>query len=488
MTSNLPLINIMFLMITAFAFPLIKKNKYIYFFSYIIHILLVISTLATLMFVVNHGAYALNVGYPDTFMGIQLYISHVEALLGVVFSIIFLMVVIFASSTIDKEISENRIGLFFLLVNILYTSLIGVIYSNDMFNAYVFIEVSTLSACGLIIIKDKGETILAAIKYLIMSTVGSGLVLMSIAYLYSITGHLNILLSHNVIVATYQDYPNSVLIILSLFTLGLGVKSALFPLHGWLPDAHSSAPTPSSAILSSLVIKVYMVLLIKIIFRLFGLNIVKEIVIMDIILLLGSAGMIFGSVMAIKQKELKRMVAYSSVAQIGYVAFGIGLGSIAGLTIAVYHIIGHALTKSSIFLISGLMISQNKSKYIEDLKGIGHEMPITLILFTLASFSMVGIPIFPGFISKWYLSLACLELNRISLILIILASSLLNLLYYFPIVINGFFGKENLKGRVRKSKKVDPYSLFPIVTLIILMLLTGLFSGRIIDFIALSFA
>lgn len=487
MTNNLPLINILFLMITSFIVPLLKGYKKPALLVLSSSIFLMISTLITLLFVLSNGAYSLNIGYPETFLGIQFFISNSEAILAFVFSIVIFATVWYSYYSIQNEIKINRIGMFYLLINILGASLLGVIYSNDLFNSYVFIEVSTLSACGLIIVKDSKETIKSAIKYLIMSTVGSGLVLMAIAYLYSITGHLNITLIHNVLITNYQNYPNSIMIILSLFTVGLGIKSALFPMHGWLPDAHSSAPTASSALLSSLVIKVYIFLLLKIIFRMFGIEIVKDFIILDIILLLGSCGMIFGSIMAIMQKELKRMVAYSSIAQMGYIAFGIGLGSVAGATIAIYHIVGHALTKSSLFLLSGLMIEKNKSKYIEDLKGIGHEMPFTLILFSIASFSMVGIPFFPGFISKWYLSLACIEINRVSLVIIILVSSLLNLLYYFPIIINGFFGKENLEGKIYKSKKVEKMRIIPIAVLVILMTIVGVMSHDILKVIFVGF-
>lgn len=487
MINNFPLINILVLMISAFIAPIIKDIKKTSILILVTSSLLVASTGATLLKTLNSGYYILNIGHPDTFLGIQFYISNAESLISFVFAIITLMIVIYSNSCIKSEIAENRIGLFYTLVNILVASLLGVIYSNDLFNSYVFIEVSTLSACGLIVIKDKKENIKATIKYLIMSSIGSGLVLMAIAYIYSIAGHLNMSLVSQVITRNYMDYTNSILIILTLFTVGLGVKSALFPLHGWLPDAHSSAPSPSSALLSSMVIKVYIFMLLKMMFRMFTLEIVNETVIMDVILLLGSCGMIFGSIMAITQKELKRMIAYSSIAQVGYIAFGLGLGSISGMTIAVYHIIGHALTKSGLFLLAGLIIKKNNSKYIEDLRGIGREMPFALILFSLASFSMVGIPVFPGFISKWYLSLACIEINRIPLILIILASSLLNLLYYFPIIINGFFGHNNLEGKIYNSKKIEVAKIAPVTILIILMTLTGLFSSKILEIISSSF-
>jgi len=481
MIELIPFINILFLIIFSFTIIIIKKDKIVKFMSLISNLAVFILSIFLLIQVLDNGTLLLNLGKSSSLLGIQFYVGPMEAVLSVVFTFVMLMILWFSYSSIENEISKSRISFFYILINLLLASLLGVIYSNDLFNSYVFIEVSTLSACGLIILKDKKENIKATIKYLIMSTIGSGLVLMAIAYVYSITGHLNISSINGVIISSYQNHNNAVLIILGLFTVGLGIKSAVFPLHSWLPDAHSSAPTPASAALSALVIKVYVFMLIKVLFRMFSYEIINDFIIMDIILLLGSMGMIFGSIMAIFQKELKRMVAYSSVAQMGYIVFGIGLGTVSGTAIAVYHIIGHAVTKSSLFLISGLFIEKTSSKKIEDLKGIGKEMPITLGLFTIGAFSMVGIPILPGFISKWYLSLTCIEVGRVPLILIILASSLLNVLYYFPIIINGYFGNENLEGKIYKSKKIELKRLMPVFLLVIAMILIGAFSSRLID-------
>jgi len=481
MIELIPFINILILIIFSFTIIIIKKDKIVKFMSLISNLAVFILSIFLLIQVLDNGTLLLNLGKSSSLLGIQFYVGPMEAVLSVVFTFVMLMILWFSYSSIENEISKSRISFFYILINLLLASLLGVIYSNDLFNSYVFIEVSTLSACGLIILKDKKENIKATIKYLIMSTIGSGLVLMAIAYVYSITGHLNISSINEVIISSYQNHNNAVLIILGLFTVGLGIKSAVFPLHSWLPDAHSSAPTPASAALSALVIKVYVFMLIKVLFRMFSYEIINDFIIMDIILLLGSMGMIFGSIMAIFQKELKRMVAYSSVAQMGYIVFGIGLGTVSGTAIAVYHIIGHAVTKSSLFLISGLFIEKTSSKKIEDLKGIGKEMPITLGLFTIGAFSMVGIPILPGFISKWYLSLTCIEVGRVPLILIILASSLLNVLYYFPIIINGYFGNENLEGKIYKSKKIELKRLMPVFLLVIAMILIGAFSSRLID-------
>jgi multicomponent Na+:H+ antiporter subunit D len=281
----------------------------------------------------------------------------------------------------------------------------------------------------------------------------------------------------------YSSYPDAILIALGLFTIGLGVKAAMFPLHSWLPDAHSSAPTTSSAILSSLVLKGYVYLLIKIFYRVFGLEIITQFPVLKIIMILGGFGMIMGSVFAIFQKELKRVIAYSSVAQMGYIFFGIGLGTKLGFTIAIFHMIGHAVTKSALFLLSGAIIHNSGHKNVEDLKGIGKEMPLTLFLFLLAALSMVGIPVLPGFISKWYLALASIESGNLFLILIIVASSLLNAVYYLPIIINGFFGEENLSDKIYKSKAMEIKKIMPVIMLIAAMIYVGIASKGIIAII-----
>lgn len=320
---------------------------------------------------------------------------------------------------------------------------------------------------------------------MVLSSLGSGLVLMAIAFLYSITGNLNMDFMHSELIKNWMDYERIILLSIGLFTIGLGVKGAMFPLHVWLPDAHSSAPTSSSAMLSSVVVKAFVLLFIKIIYRIFGTDIISNIPVLDLILILSSIGMIMGSIFAIFQKDLKRVIAYSSVAQMGYVFFGIGLGNELGLAISLFHIIGHAFTKSALFLSVGSMIEKT-GKNISDLKGIGKEMPITLALFTLGSLSMVGIPILPGFLSKWNFAIASIQSGRLYLLTIILASSLLNGVYYFPIVINGYFGEENLKGKVYMSKEKTIKEIIPIIMLMGMMVCVGIFSNYIIKILLIA--
>lgn len=481
--KSFPLVTILVLFISAFIMPLIKKGKLVKSISLASMFLGLILSSTTAFYVIKYGKFYYRIGHFSAPMGIEFYIGNIEAVMGILFTFVSLMIIWYSVYSIDKEIISSKISLYYLLINILIGSLLGVVYTNDLFNAFVFIEVGTLASCGIIVVKDKKDNIKATLKYLIMSCLGSGLVLMGIAFIYSITGQLNITFIHKELLNVYNQYPRAILISLSLFTVGLGVKSAMFPLHTWLPDAHSSAPSSSSAILSALVLKAFVLLLIKVLYRAFGVDIINEFPVLNIILILGSVGMIMGSVLAIFQRQIKRVIAYSSVAQMGYIFLGIGLGTDIGVAIAIFHMIGHAVTKSALFLSVGAMIEKTGSKELSGLRGIGKEMPATSVLFLLGALSMVGIPVLPGFASKWNLALASIEVDKILIIGVILISSLLNAVYYFPIVINGFFGEENLKGKIYKSKSKPIKELLPIFCLIFAMIYAGFSSGVIINFI-----
>ena len=482
--KGFPLIGVLILYLIAFIMPLIKKNKLVKFLSIISFSTCFILFTSCLKFVINNGSYFYKIGHFQAPYGIEFKIGIIECIIAVLFAFISLLVSWYSCFNIEHDISENKIPLYYLLINILVGSLLGIVFSNDMFNEYVFIEISNLASCGIVVVKDKKENIKAGLKYLIMSCLGSGLVLMGIAYLYSMTGHLNMTSIHESLIKSYMNYPQAIIITLGLFAVGLGVKSALFPLHTWLPDAHTNAPTPSSAILSSLVLKAYVIFLLKVLYRVMGTEIILSTPILNILLIMGCLGMIMGSVLAIYQKNLKRIIAYSSVAQIGYIYFAIGLGTELGVAICIYHIIGHAVTKSALFLCAGSIIEKTGEKEITNLKGVGKEMPYTLALFFIASLSLVGIPILPGFVSKWYLAIESIAVNKIYLIIVILASSLLNAIYYLPISINGFFGEEiSNDNKQYKSKEKSVMELMPIVILVISMLYVGINSEGIINIV-----
>ncbi|WFD09316.1 complex I subunit 5 family protein [Tepidibacter hydrothermalis] len=483
--KSFPLIMILILFISAFTMPLVNNNKIIKTISLITNFICSVLSIFTFYYVQLYGNFKYKMGHFDAPWGIEFSIGTLESMMAILFTVVSFFIIWYSLYSIEKDIKESKVCLYYVLINILIASLLGIVFTNDIFNAFVFIEVSTLASCGIIVIKDKKENVKATIKYVVLSSLGSGLVLMGIAFLYSITGNLNMDFMHSELIKNWMNYERIILLSIGLFTIGLGVKGAMFPLHVWLPDAHSSAPTSSSAMLSSVVVKAFVLLFIKIIYRIFGTDIISNIPVLDLILILASIGMIMGSIFAIFQKDLKRVIAYSSVAQMGYVFFGIGLGNELGLAISIFHIIGHAFTKSALFLSVGSMI-EKAGKNISDLRGIGKEMPITLALFTLGSLSMVGIPILPGFLSKWNFALASIQSGRLYLLTIILASSLLNGVYYFPIVINGYFGQENLKEKVYMSKEKSIKELIPIIMLMGMMVCAGIFSNYIIKILLIA--
>jgi len=481
LVKNFPIIIILILYISAFIMPLIKNRKLIPKISLVIMGIVTIFSMLIFFHVYKNGYFIYRVGHWDAPWGIELKITILEGIMSIVFTGISLIVLWYSLYTIEKEISSKRIPLYYTLCNLLVGALLGIIYTNDLFNAFVFIEISSIGACGIIIVKDKKENMKAALKYLILSSVGSGLVLMGIAFIYAISGNLNMDFINEEIAQNFHLYEKSILISLGLFTAGLGVKSAMFPLHVWLPDAHSNAPSTSSALLSSLVLKAYIILYINILYRVFGGEIISSFPILNIVLILGALGMIFGSISALMQKNIKRIIAYSSVAQMGYIFFGIGIGNKLGLISSIFHIIGHAIIKSNLFLIAGSIMDTSGEKEISKIKGIGKEMPITLGLFTLGAMSMVGIPVLPGFISKFNFALSSIQGEKGYLVVIILLSSLLNALYYLPIVINAYFGEENLKDKVIMGKEKSVSELLPLLALGLLTIAVGIGANGIIN-------
>ncbi|MEJ8553833.1 complex I subunit 5 family protein [Tepidibacter sp. Z1-5] len=476
--KSFPLIMILILFISSFTMPLIKNNRIIKSISFITNLVCLILSIFTFDYVKVHGDFKYRMGHFDAPWGIEFKVGAIECLMAILFTCVCFFIIWYSMYSIEKNIKKMKIPFYYLLINILLASFLGMVFTNDIFNAFVFIEVSTLASCGIIAVKDDKESIKATIKYIVLSSLGSGLVLLGIAFIYSITGNLNMEFISMELSKHWTEYRKIVTLSIGLFVIGLGIKGAIFPLHIWMADAYSSAIDTTTALLAAIGAKAIVILFIKILYRVFGYEIINEVKALNLILFLGVLGMIMGSVFSIYQKNSKRVIAYSSVAQMGYIFLGIGLSSAFGLASAMFHIIGHAFTKSALFLCIDSM-RENTGDKICDLRGIGKEMPITLGLFSLGALSMVGIPILPGFLSKWNLSVASIQADKIYIVTFILVSSLLNIVYYSPIVINGYFGEENLKGKVYMSKEKNIKEIIPIMMLIGMMVCVGLFSNYI---------
>ncbi len=461
-------------------------------------VLLAVTVMSAVLFV-----YMLGVGEPYTFMmghfpapwGNEIRAGVLEAGMALFFCIVMLLSMKGGEEHIDREIEDTKANLYYIMINLLLSSLLALIYTNDLFTAYVFVEINTISACGLIMIRQSGRTIEAATRYMIMSSLGSGLLLMGLCVLYDITGHLLMSNIKQSIAYVYAQgiYNIPLVASIGMICVGLAIKSALYPFHTWLPDAYGYSTVSSAAILSSLVSKGYIFLLIKIFFRVVGFDIIVDSKIVNILFVFGLLGMIMGSVNAIMENDIRRMVAFSSVAQIGYIYMGLGLGTTFGIVASIFHVLSHASTKSLLFVAAaGLTDASGGSKRFEDLTGSGYRNPMAGIAFTMGACSMVGIPLFSGFISKMLFAEAAVQnsLSKMLPTLICLAiSTVLNAIYFMKTVIRLYTPKS------RKVKKTEageaaivsfrehPLYNFTLILMIALNVLLGCCSQPIADWI-----
>ncbi|MBQ8625992.1 MAG: sodium:proton antiporter [Agathobacter sp.] len=439
------------------------------------------------------GSYTFMMGHFPAPWGNEIRAGVLEALMALFFSIVMLLSLWGGKVKIDQEIEESKHNIYYILINLLLSSLLALIYTNDLFTAYVFVEINTIAACGLIMIRQTGRTIEAAVRYMIMSLLGSGLLLLGICMLYDMTGHLLMSNIQETIAQIMVEgtYSTPMLITIGIITVGLAIKSALFPFHSWLPDAYGYSTVSSSAILSSLVSKGYIFLLIKIIYRVIGYEHVANSHIFHMLFLFGLCGMIFGSVSAIWEKDIRRMIAFSSVAQIGYIYMGFGLGTEAGMVASIFHILMHGATKSLLFISAlGLTDASGKSRDFFNLTGAGYRNKVAGVGFLVGSLSMVGIPIFSGFVSKLMFAEAAVQSSPLKMFptLVVLAiSTILNAIYFLKTVLRIYTPEkpevEQEKGFVRITWKEQRLFTVAIILFILLNVVLGTNSKPILELI-----
>lgn len=410
--------------------------------------------------------------------GIELKVDSLAAFFLIVITGISLPVAIFSKNNLTEEVGANeRVTRFYVLLLLLGGAMAGMAVTNDMFNVFVLVEVATLSCCGLVASRNHPRASEAAFKYLILATLGSTIILGGIGFIYILTGHLNMGFANQELVQVWQNSPHVVWIAMSFILVGFGIKSALFPLHIWLPDAHSNAPTPASAILSGLAVKGYIICLLKFMYNVFGQNLMEQFSMDRILVLGGMIAIIGGSLFALTQNELKRRLAYSTVAQIGYLFLGMGLINTKGLKGTLFYLGSHAVIKSALFLSAGAMITATGKKNISDLAGVGKNMPITMAVFTVASLGLIGIPLFSGFIGKWYLLLGSLESGNILSAIVIILGSVLCAAYLLPIIRIAYFEpamEEDLKDPGLPQK-------IALVMLAVAVVVLGVFPGPMLE-------
>ena len=364
-----------------------------------------------------------------------------EAWLALLFVTVLFCSVLGGARFLTYDVEKSKINLYFTLVNLLTAALMALVWTNDIFTGYVFLEILTLTSCGILIVREIGRTTLAAVRYMILNLLGSGLFLLGVVLLYSLTGHLLMVPMRTEIAEIIQEGGSmTVSFSLAILTVGLGIKSGMFPFHFWMPDTYGTATPASASILSALTSKAYVFLLFKIYWRVTGIAVFETLPIRHFLFWLGICGMIFGSLSAMRENNINRMVAFSSAAQIGYIYMGLGMGTLTGFIPAMFQIAAHAVTKSLLFLTTPRLAAvSGDSLLFENLQGSGRRDRLAGVFFTAASLSMVGIPIFAGFSTKLLFAASAAESgNLLTLFAAMIAigiSSVLNAMYFIRTVI-----------------------------------------------------
>ncbi len=366
-------------------------------------------------------------------VGIEYRIDLANAYLLVLVSIMGALVALYAPRSINVEIAPEKQGWYYSMYLMCMAGLLGMAITGDAFNVFVFMEISSLAMYTLIALGSERRALVAAFQYLVIGTVGATFYVVGVGFLFSMTGSLNLYDIANLLNETESSRP--LVAGLAFITIGIGLKLAIFPLHLWLPNAYAYAPTVATAFIASTATKVAVYLLLRFLFSVFGVDFTfGQTPAAELLLVLAVLAMLVASMSAIYQVNIKRMLAYSSVAQVGYMILGIALVSEAGLTGGISHLFNHAIIKACLFLAVGCVFYSTGVTRIENLAGIGRAMPLTMAAFVVAGLGLIGVPGTAGFVSKWFLIQGAAEAGHWWLVAVIVVSSVLAVFYVGRVV------------------------------------------------------
>lgn len=384
------------------------------------------------------GAIIYELGQWSRDVGIVYKVDVVNAYMLVIIGAISAVVLPYAKTSVDDEIPHHKHHLFYAALLLCISGLMGICITGDAFNVFVFLEVSSLSGYALIAMGRAPYALTAAYRYLVMGTVGGTFILLGIGFLYMMTGTLNM----DVLVETVPAIADTTTAraAFAFLTVGASIKLALFPLHMWLPNCYAYAPSVISAFLSATATKISFYVMVRVTYVIFGAAMLSQAMQLKLIVLpLALLGIFIGSLSAIKQVNVKKLLAYSSIAQVGYMVLGFSFNNLNGLTGGILHLFNHALMKGGLFLVVGCVVYRLGHSDIEDFKGLGKRMPYTMLAFTLGGLSMIGVPLTAGFVSKWYLVLGALDAGMWWAAGLVLVASLLAVVYVWKVLEAAYF-------------------------------------------------
>lgn len=432
-SSQLPALQILAPLIGAIICAFLRRGSLAWFVAVLVSWTLPLISASLMLQVITEGPISYAMGGWEPPWGIEYRVDVFSAFILLLISCIGAIIMPYAEQSVASEIESDQQAWFYTLYLLCMAGLLGIVITNDAFNAFVFLEISSLATYTLIALGKDRRALLAAFQYLIMGTMGATFYVIGIGLLYTVTGTLNLTDMAERIGDIETSRP--VLAALAFLTVGISLKLALFPLHVWLPNAYAYAPSFATAFLAATATKVAVYLLIRFYFGVFDFDkAFTNLPVAHVILALSIAATFGASIVAVFQDNVKRMLAYSSVAQIGYMTAGIALANQAGLTGGIVHIFNHAIIKCTLFLIIGAVVFRIGSCKFEDMAGIGKRMPITMACFVAAGLSIIGIPGTAGFISKWYLAVGALDHGWWWLVFLLVASSIISVIYIGRVV------------------------------------------------------
>ncbi len=476
MIDHLPILIIIIPMMLAFLILLFKK------YGLILAILSISFSLSSLFILIpivfKNAQVVYNLGNWEGPHGISLVIDGLSLFFSLAVLVIGLLALIYTAG--DKQYNHTYYFLFLLLIS----SMIGTIFTADIFNMYILYDIVTISTYLLIAYHQQGIAIRASFNYLLMSAVGLSLFLLAVGSLYAMSGTLQISLIAEQVPEIFLRNPRIIIISLALIITAMGIKMSMVPLHSWLPDAHSLAPSPVSALLSGVVVKVGVYCLIRLSANLFSLT--SYLLSLDahhILMLFGVITLVFGAIMALTQDDLKRMLAYSTINQIGLILIGFSINSSTGMEGALFHVLNHALLKSGLFFCAGIIIVQSGTRKIEALAGYAERNSLVSFSFILFALGIIGIPPMNGFISKFLICLAAVEAEYPLIAVIVVTTSLITAAYYFrviqifysqPMLIGADLSITNSKSKEDISMPIGIFQILPIYVLVVISFLLGI--------------
>lgn len=401
-----------------------------------------------------------------------------------VVTIVWLSAGAFAFEYMKHEKDEKRYFGFYLIV---YGILIALDFSGNIITFYMFYEMMTLLSMPLVLHTRSREAVMAGLKYMLYSLCGAYMVLYGIYFLFRFSNTLTFTAGGVLNLELIAGREPFLLFVVFLMILGFGVKAGMFPMHGWLPTAHPVAPAPASAALSGIIVKCGVLGIIRTVYYLFGADFIRGTWVQTVWICLTLFTVFMGSMLAYREKVIKKRLAYSTVSQLSYILFGLAVLDPTAFTGSLLHVIAHAFVKCTLFLCAGAIIYKTGRTRVDELTGIGKEMPILLWCYTIVSLALIGIPPTGGFLSKWYLAVGALEtkLPVFSWLgpVVLLVSALLTAGYLLPITIQGFFPGKSFDYEHLKKKEPNLTMLLPVILLTVLAVAVGMFPSAVTEYI-----